>query len=83
MVTRELIQKVSELTMRRCATAYIRQRLVWLGERVLHSTEVAYWFLTQQPRFDSQGSPKNFIGKIIDVAEVNQRRWLEESGQWL
>ena len=21
--------------------------------------------------------------KIVDVAEVNQRRWLEESGQWL
>ena len=24
-----------------------------------------------------------FGGKIIDVAEVNQRPWLEESGQWL
>ena len=33
-------------------------------------------------RFDSQHSQKNFRGKIIDVAEVNQRRWLEESGQW-
>ena len=22
-------------------------------------------------------------GKIIDIAEVNQWRWLEESGQWL
>ena len=28
--------------------------------------------------------PKFFQkGKIIDVAQVNQRRWLEESGQWL
>ena len=28
--------------------------------------------------------PKSFCrGKIIDVAEVNQRGWLEESGQWL
>ena len=26
---------------------------------------------------------KNSRGKIIDVAEVNQCRWLEESGQWL
>ena len=26
---------------------------------------------------------KNFRGKIIDVGEVNQLRWLEESGQWL
>ena len=25
---------------------------------------------------------KKFRGKIINVAEVNQRRWLEESGQW-
>ena len=27
--------------------------------------------------------PKNFRGKISDVAEVNQQRWLEESGKWL
>ena len=26
---------------------------------------------------------KIFIGKIIDDAEVNQQRWLEEKGQWL
>ena len=26
---------------------------------------------------------KKFRGKIIDVAEVNQWRWLGESGQWL
>ena len=26
---------------------------------------------------------KNFRGKIIDVAEVNQQHWIEESGQWL
>ena len=35
------------------------------------------------PRFDSQGSRIFFRGKIIDVAEVNQWRWVEESGQWL
>ena len=39
--------------------------------------------LTQQPRFDSQRSQKNFRGKIADIAEVNQRCYLEESGQWL
>ena len=33
--------------------------------------------------FDSQLSPKNLRGKIIDIAKVNQRRWLEECGQWL
>ena len=26
---------------------------------------------------------KNSEETIIDVAEVNQQRWLEESGQWL
>ena len=26
---------------------------------------------------------KNFRGKIIDVAEVNQQHWIEERGQWL
>ena len=26
---------------------------------------------------------KFFRGKIINVSEVNQWRWLEESGQWL
>ena len=35
------------------------------------------------PRFDSQYSQKMFQGKIVDVAELNQRRGLEESGQWL
>ena len=35
------------------------------------------------PGLDSQHSPKNFIGKMINVAEVNQRHWLKESGQWL
>ena len=41
--------------------------------------------LTQQPRlwFDSQRYRKIFRGKIINVAEVNQRDWFEESGQWL
>ena len=40
------------------------------------------------PMFDSQRSPqrspqKKFGEQIVDVAEVNQRRCLEESGQWL
>ena len=48
-----------------------------------HSTQVAFLPLTQQPRFDSQRSQKNFRGKITDIAEVNQRCYLEESGQWL
>ena len=39
--------------------------------------------LSQQPRFDSQHSRNCFRGKLIDVAKVDQWRWLEESGQWL
>ena len=35
------------------------------------------------PWFDSKCSKKNFRGKIIHVAEVNQQCWLGESGQWL
>ena len=35
------------------------------------------------PGFDSQLSKKNFTGKNVNVAEVNQWRCLEESGQWL
>ena len=49
----------------------------------LHSTEVAYLHLTQQPQVCFPAFSKNFRGKIIDVAEANQQRWLEESGQWL
>ena len=33
-----------------------------------------------RPWFNSQLSPKNFRGKTVNVAEVNQRRYLEESG---
>ena len=33
--------------------------------------------------FDSQHSQKISEEQIIDVAEFNQRRWLEETGQWL
>ena len=33
--------------------------------------------------FDSQQSHNFFRVKIINVAEVNQRAWLKESGQWL
>ena len=39
--------------------------------------------LAQPPQVQFLAFPKNFRGKIIDVAEVNQRRWLEESGQQL
>ena len=49
----------------------------------LQSTEVAYLLLTQQPRVQFPAFQKKLRGKIIKVAEVNQRHWLEESGQWL
>ena len=52
-------------------------------EGELHSTEVAYLLLTQQPRVQFPAFQKNLRGKMIKVAEVNQRHWLEESGQWL
>ena len=35
------------------------------------------------PGFNSQHSQKFSRGKIVAVAEVNQRRCLEESGLWL
>ena len=35
------------------------------------------------PGFHSQRSQKNFRGRVVDVAEVNQPSCLEESGQWL
>ena len=35
------------------------------------------------PWFNSQHSQTFWEEKIINVAEVNQRRWLEKSGQWL
>ena len=51
--------------------------------RGLHGKEVAYLLLTQQPGFNYQHSRNLSRGKIIDVAEVDYWRWLEESGQWL
>ena len=33
--------------------------------------------------FDSQPPKKNSEEKFIDVDEVNQHRWLKESGLWL
>ena len=48
----------------------------------LHSTEVAYMLLTQQPRVRISAYPLIFTEKIINVAEVNQWRWLEETEQW-
>ena len=35
------------------------------------------------PGFDFQRTRNILRGKIVKVADVNQRRWLEESGQWL
>ena len=35
------------------------------------------------PGFNSQHSPKNVIGKSVNVANVNQWHCLKESGQWL
>ena len=35
------------------------------------------------PGFRSLHSQKNLEVKIVGIAEVNQRRCLEESGQWL
>ena len=35
------------------------------------------------PGFDSQCAQKISEEKIINIAEVNQWRWLEESVQWL
>ena len=45
-----------------------------------HSTEVTYLLLTQQPWVRFSVFPKIFRGKIIDVAEVNQRRWKVDGG---
>ena len=38
---------------------------------------------TQLTRVRFPAFLKFFSGKIIDAAEVNQQRWLEESGRWL
>ena len=46
-----------------------------------HSTEVLACHPADPGSIPSV-PPKKFRGKIINVAEVNQRRWLEESGQW-
>ena len=60
------------------------KKLTTLGWWGLHSTEVPYLLLNQQPRGLILNVPqKKFTGKIIDVAQVNQPPWLEESGQWL
>ena len=46
----------------------------------LHGTKVAS---QQAPPGSIPSVPDFFRRKIINVAEVNQRRWSEESGQWL
>ena len=40
-------------------------------------------FTPSSPGFNSHRSQIFCRGKVIDVAEVNQWHWLEESGQWL
>ena len=35
------------------------------------------------PRFDPRHSQKLFEGKMINVSQSHQWRWLEASGQWL
>ena len=40
-------------------------------------------FWTQLPCVWLPAFQKLFQKQIIDVAEVNQRRWLEENGRWL
>ena len=63
----------------RSLTRYLPQNYVQTITKLgAHSKEV----FTQQPRIWFQASQKNFRGNITDVAEVIQRRWLEESGQW-
>ena len=49
---------------------------------------IAQWFAILASGSSCLGSifkiPEFFsVEKINDVAQVNQRRWLEESGQWL
>ena len=45
----------------------------------LHSTEVAYLPLTQQPRAQFLAFPKTYF----NVAEIYLQHWLEENGQRL
>ena len=50
----------------------------------IFSTEVAsYLPLIQQPRVRFPAFLNFFTGRISNDAEVNQWRWLEESGHWL
>ena len=48
----------------------------------LHSTEVAYLLLTRpsSPGFDSQHFSEEKLSMLL---RLNQRCWLEDSGQWL
>ena len=55
------------LRMRRGSTAQ------WLAYLLL---------IPAAPGLIPSGPKKNFRGKIVDDAEVNQWRWLEERGQW-
>ena len=51
-------------------------------------SRIAQWLAYLLPDLAALGSilsgpPKNSEENIVNVAEVNERRWLEESGQWL
>ena len=51
-------------------------------------SRIAQWLAYLLPDIAALGSilsgpPKNSEENIVNVAEVNERRWLEESGQWL
>ena len=50
--------------------------------RGLHSTKVAYLLLTPRPQVWFPAFPKFFAEENLSML-LNQRRWLEESGQWL
>ena len=49
----------------------------------MHSTEVVYLFLTQRPLVRFPAFQNFFQSKMINVTEVNKRRRLAESWQWL
>ena len=61
---------------------FCQQSFPYRGDGGQHCTVVIV--LASGPGFDSQCSQIFFKCQIVDVAvEVNQRRCLEESGQWL
>ena len=69
--------RFDKLTVPRERSKQLPSKGDWIAGR-LHSC-----FSPSSPEFNSQCSRKNFRAKNIDVAEVNQLCWVEESGQWL